>query len=88
MRLRGAGMSSLLAIGTVAAALVAVWYATEEVNIMCEKRTWDTKQLQEDFTVEGFTAGFCVVVRKSDGVRGTLDFDHHPRLYYRFTPID
>lgn len=47
-------------------------------------QTWDTTQLQEDFTVEGFSAPFVVVKRKSDGVRGTLEFTHQPRVYFDF----
>ena len=45
---------------------------------------WNTKELQEDFIVEGFSAPFCLVIRKSDGARGTLIFDHAPRRYYNF----
>lgn len=45
-------------------------------------QTWDTTQLQADFTVEGFSAPFVVVRRKSDGVRGTLEFTHSPRVYF------
>lgn len=45
---------------------------------------WDTTQLQEDFTVEGFSMGFVVVKRKDDGVRGSLDFTHSPRFYFNF----
>lgn len=45
---------------------------------------WDTAALQRDFTVEGFMAPFCVVRRKSDGVRGSLMFNHDPRLYFNF----
>lgn len=47
-------------------------------------QTWDTAQLQEDFTVEGFSAPFVVVRRKSDGKRGTLEFKHSPRIYFDF----
>ena len=48
--------------------------------------TWDTEALQRDFTVEGFSAPFVVVRRKSDGVRGTLEFKHSPRIYFDFKP--
>ena len=47
-------------------------------------QVWDTAELQEDYTVEGFMAPFVVVVRKSDGVKGALQFQHSPRYYYRF----
>jgi hypothetical protein len=48
-------------------------------------QVWDTAQLQEDFTVEGFGAPFVVVRRKSDGKRGSLEFQHSPRFYWGFT---
>jgi len=47
---------------------------------------WDTSEMQADFSVEGFGAPFVVVVRKSDGVRGSLAFSHSPRFYHSFTP--
>ena len=46
---------------------------------------WNTQELQEDFTVEAFQAPFVVVVRKADGVKGSLQFDHSPRRYYAWT---
>ena len=33
-----------------------------------------------------FTAPDVLVVRKSDGVRGTLGFTHRPRVYCNFQP--
>ena len=46
---------------------------------------WDTKELQEDFFVEGFMAPFVSVKRKSDNVKGTLEFQHSPRFYFNFS---
>jgi hypothetical protein len=51
------------------------------------EKTWNTKELQEDFEVIGFQAPFVVVVRKSDKVKGSLQFDHHPRVYYSFSCV-
>ena len=50
------------------------------------RKTWTTAELQEDYDVEGFGAGICVVRRRSDNQRGSLDFDHSPRRYYNFVP--
>jgi hypothetical protein len=50
--------------------------------------TWDTKTLQEDFEVLSFAAPFVIVRRKSDGVKGSLEFTHAPRVYFGFEPID
>lgn len=45
-----------------------------------------TEEMQEQYEVLGFALGFCIVKRKSDGVRGTLDMLHHPRVYFDFEP--
>jgi len=45
---------------------------------------WDTKQLQEDFTVQSFLAPIVFVTRKKDGVSGTMDFTHSPRVYFNW----
>jgi len=47
-------------------------------------RVWDTAQLSEDFEVLGFMAPFVVVRSKSDGRKGSLEFQHHPRFYFSF----
>ena len=43
-------------------------------------------QMLEHYTVLGFAMYLCVVERKSDGVRGTLDFTDVAgvRFYYYF----
>ena len=48
-------------------------------------RVWDTQELGKDFEVTGFMAPFVVVRRKSDGVKGSLMFQHSPRFYFDFT---
>ncbi len=45
---------------------------------------WDTQQLRDDFDVLGFLAPYIVVRRKSDGVKGSLTFQHDPRFYFGF----
>jgi hypothetical protein len=47
-------------------------------------RVWDTTQLSQDFEVIGFMAPFVVVRRKTDGVKGSLEFQHSPRYYWGF----
>lgn len=47
---------------------------------------WDTAELARDFEVLGFAAPFVVVTRKRDGAKGSLEFQHHPRVYYDFRP--
>ena len=50
-----------------------------------EKMT--TEQMLAQFEVLGFGYGYCAVQRKSDGVKGVLSFDHHPRFYYNFQEV-
>jgi hypothetical protein len=50
-------------------------------------QVWDTQQLAQNFEVIGFMAPLVVVRRRSDGVKGSLEFQHGPpRLYFNFEP--
>jgi hypothetical protein len=49
-------------------------------------QVWDTTQMSEDFEAIGFAAPLVVVRRRSDGVKGSLMFQHKPRFYFRFEP--
>lgn len=48
-------------------------------------RVYDTSELQSEFTVIGFLAPY-VIVQRADGVKGSLLFQHSPRLYHSFSP--
>lgn len=47
---------------------------------------WDTEELTRDFEVLAFAAPFAEVIRKFDGHKGSLEFQHAPRFYYDFRP--
>jgi hypothetical protein len=49
---------------------------------------WDTAQLSGNFKAVSFMAPFIYVTRLSDGVQGTLTFQHSPRFYYDFRPAN
>lgn len=53
--------------------------------------TMNTQEMQDQFEVIGFMFGFCAVKRKSDGVKGTLDFYRDPetntRVYCNFVAV-
>ena len=49
-------------------------------------QVWETQELAADFEVIGFMAPFVAVRRKSDGKKGSLEFQHSPRFYYNFVP--
>jgi hypothetical protein len=49
-------------------------------------QVWDTSEMSRDFEAEGFMAPYVVVRRRSDGVRGSLEFQTNigARFYYNF----
>ena len=49
-------------------------------------QVWDTSELGRDFDVEGFLTPYVVVHRRSNGQRGSLLFQNHPRFYFAFEP--
>jgi hypothetical protein len=49
-------------------------------------QVWDTSELARDFEVLGFAAPIVVVRRKADGMKGSLEFQHNPRLYFNWQP--
>jgi hypothetical protein len=49
-------------------------------------QVWSTEELSHDFEVIGFMAPFIVVLRKCDGKKGSLEFQHQPRFYFSFSP--
>lgn len=49
-------------------------------------KVWSTDEMSEDFEVLGFLAPLVVVRRKSDGRKGSLEFQHSPRIYFNYKP--
>lgn len=49
---------------------------------------WNTDELRRDFKVINFSAPFVVVRRRSNGVIGSLEFTHSPRVYFGWVPAD
>jgi hypothetical protein len=49
-------------------------------------QVWTTTELAQVFEVIGFMAPLVVVRRKADGVKGSLEFQHQPRMYFSFKP--
>jgi hypothetical protein len=49
-------------------------------------RKWTTAELAAEFDVIGFAAPYAVVCRRSDGVTGSVEFTHDPRVYFGFEP--
>lgn len=47
-------------------------------------QVWNTDELRQDFEALGFLAPYVAVMRKKDGKRGSLQFQHNPRFYFNF----
>ena len=47
-------------------------------------KVWDTTELQRDFEAMGFMAPLIIVRRRSDGIKGSLMFQHNPSFYFGF----
>lgn len=45
---------------------------------------WTIDTIGRTFEITGFMAPFVVVRRLSDGVVGSVQFQHHPRIYFGF----
>lgn len=58
------------------------------ITLADEGPTWTTETMQEEFEPLGFSAPFIVVRRRSDGVRGSLEFTHSPRVYFNWMADD
>ena len=51
-------------------------------------QVWNTGELSDDFEVVGFLAPFVVVRRRSDGQKGSLEFQANPRFYFNFAAYE
>jgi hypothetical protein len=46
-----------------------------------------TEEASALYTITGFCAPFVEVIRKSDGTKGTLEFNGMPRYYFNFREV-
>lgn len=49
---------------------------------------WTTEELCDEFEVVSFLAPIAFVRRRSDGIRGVVQFIHSPRFYFDFEEVD
>lgn len=47
-------------------------------------QVWSTDELRAEYEVLGFGAPLVEVRRKSDGKKGSLEFQHSPRFYFNW----
>jgi hypothetical protein len=69
--------------GEIRMAMIAA--GIPEQDLAEAKETWTTEQLREQFEVKGFMAPYVVVRRKSDGIKGSLEFTGQPRYYFNWS---
>lgn len=60
----------------------------EQLTVRYLTEVYDTGELQTLFSVHSFLAPYVSVTRKADGKRGSLEFQHAPRYYFNFVPIE
>ena len=65
-------------------ALVPLMPAVAAAVVAASEPTWTTTELQRDFELLGFAAPLVIVRRRADGVKGSLEFTHSPRLYFNW----
>jgi hypothetical protein len=53
-----------------------------------DSKEWTTEEALKEFDFQSFLAPYAIVVRKSDKVKGTLQFIHSPRKYFDFQPLE
>lgn len=47
-------------------------------------QVYDTEEMSREFEAIGFMAPLIVVRRRSDGQKGSLEFQHSPRFYFNW----
>ena len=68
--------------------------ASEEAAVIRLKKeygnnnVWLTADFRKDFVALGFMSPFVVVKCKKTGKKGSLTFQHHPRVYFDWNPSD
>ena len=50
------------------------------------EQVWTSEELLDAFEVSHFEPPYVHVIRKEDGVRGTVAFNDNPRFYFAFRP--
>lgn len=45
---------------------------------------YDTEEMEAAFTTRSFSSPFINVTRKTDNIKGTLQFSISPRVYFKF----
>jgi len=58
----------------------------ETIEILEHQRWEGANELEKDFIVHSFAMRFVMVTHKKSGIKGSLEFDHMPRVYYGFIP--
>ena len=53
-------------------------------GIYGQGNVWDRDGLSERFEVIGFMAPYCVVKDRKTGKKGSVQFQHDPRLYFNY----
>lgn len=59
----------------------------ERKALECEHgRVWTQAELENEFTIVGYSCPIAVVIRKVDAKLGSVRFQGEPRYYWGFAP--
>lgn len=50
-------------------------------------RMWDVREVALQFVLVGLETPFVSVIRKSDGVKGWLEFKPNTQFFFNFVPV-
>ena len=47
---------------------------------------WTHQEMAQEFDIVLWICPLVIVIRRSDGIKGSLLYQHQPRFYFRFYP--
>lgn len=59
-----------------------------ELNDAYNGEVWTNDELLADYEISHFDPPYVHVIRKHDGVRGTVAYTEAPRVYFSFVPLE
>lgn len=60
----------------------------EELAAAYNNEVWTNEELLAAYEISHFDPPYVHVIRKHDGVRGTVAYTEQPRIYFSFVPLE
>lgn len=65
---------------------IGVGELREELSEIYSGGVWTSEELLAEYEISHFDPPYVYVIRKRDGIRGTVAYIESPRLYFSFIP--